>query len=534
MVANLKKYHTQVDYHDWICPDLRDYWQLVPDFKSNKVILQTLQGNRHFLFSTAEGFALQHFTGKFTVQQIQTKCSKKFANINSHLVAELLHQLIELKILAFDTPDETEKVEELEQLDRETHPGTSGKVEELDTEMYPAASSKAKQLNIEMPPNESKKVKESSIQNPLKSCVQWIEWSDNCWILRNPEFGTFIQVNSLAKATIDQLKHRPKKEIAQEVGQEKFRYLLQKLASTGMLVGTEPPVPRRGKFTPLSLLFFKVPLGNPDPWLTRHVDKLRFLWTPISGFCLCVFLAFTTVVSLDKYNDIFFTWQELWKSQGTALILPMVLLSLLVVTLHELGHAFTLKHYGRFVPELKLQVPEVGLMFMCFMPTAYTNTSDFYCLKKRYQRVLVVAAGVLVQLNIAAVAFWLWLFSADWLKTTSSLLLGASLLTVALNLNPLAKFDGYYLTVALSKINILRSRSQGLYVNWLRGKPTNETPRDSWILAAYAPFSFVYICSVFSFLLYRVAEWSLTNMPMTILFLLIIWAIYFYFPTDKE
>jgi putative peptide zinc metalloprotease protein len=500
MVASPKDYQTQVDCHDCICPDLRDYWQLVPDASANQVILQALQGNRQFQFSAAEGFALQQFTGKYTVQTIQTRCSKKFTNISPNLVAELLHKLIESGILAFDIPRENGRVG---QWDAQTPNGTSGGG------------------------------KKSSISTPLKPCVQWIKQPYGSWILRNPEYDTFMELSDLAKAVTDQLGQRPTREIVQEVGKANFNKLLQGLAFTGMLVGTEPPKPRRGKFTPLSLLFFKIPLGNPDPWLTRHVDKLRFLWTPSTAFCLCVFLALTAVVSLDKYNEILFTWRELWKSQGAALILPMALLSLLVVTLHELGHAFTLKHYGSFVPHLKLQVPEVGVMFMCFMPAAYTDTTNFYCLTKRYQRVLVVAAGVLVQFIIAAVAFWLWLFSSDWLKTTSFLLLFASLLTVLLNLNPLAKFDGYYLAVAITWINQLRSRSRSLYVNWLLGRSTNEKPRDSWILAAYAPLSFAYLLSVFSFLLYRVAEWSLTYMPITTLSLLIIWAIYFYFPSRK-
>jgi putative peptide zinc metalloprotease protein len=52
-----------------------------------------------------------------------------------------------------------------------------------------------------------------------------------------------------------------------------------------------------------------------------------------------------------------------------------------VVTLHELGHAFTLKYYGGIVPE-------IGLLIMMLMPAAYTNTTDSYCLVKRRQRIL--------------------------------------------------------------------------------------------------------------------------------------------------
>ncbi|WP_287522101.1 hypothetical protein [Okeania sp. SIO2C2] len=43
---------------------------------------------------------------------------------------------------------------------------------------------------------------------------------------------------------------------------------------------------------------------------------------------------------------------------------------MLVIFLHEFGHAFTLKHFGGVVPE-------IGLLFMCFMSVMYTSNFDF-------------------------------------------------------------------------------------------------------------------------------------------------------------
>jgi putative peptide zinc metalloprotease protein len=188
----------------------------------------------------------------------------------------------------------------------------------------------------------------------------------------------------------------------------------------------------------------------------------------------------------------------------------------LVVTLHEFGHAFTLKHYGGIVSE-------IGLLFVLLMPAAHTNTSDSYCLS-RFKRVLVVGGGVLLQLTLAAFALFLWNSSVAgrWLHTASYLLMTAALFTVALNLNPLAKFDGYYLAVALTGINNLRSRSFNLYANLLSRKPVQETWRVRWILAAYAFFSLAYIYFVFGFLLWIITEWSLNNIPIIALVILFI------------
>ena len=109
----------------------------------------------------------------------------------------------------------------------------------------------------------------------------------------------------------------------------------------------------------------------------------------------------------------------------------------------------------------------------------------------------------------------------------------ASLFTVAINLNPLAKFDGYYLASAVTGINNLRGRSFMFYGHLLRLQLGPERPCDRLILAAYAPFSFLYILSVFGFLFARVIDWTLTNIPFIALVLLLLWAIYFYMPSDQ-
>jgi putative peptide zinc metalloprotease protein len=219
----------------------------------------------------------------------------------------------------------------------------------------------------------------------------------------------------------------------------------------------------------------------------------------------------------------------MWTTQGGSVILPFALLMMLVVSLHEFAHAFTLKHYGGIVPE-------IGLLFMCLMPGCYTDTSDAYCLVKRRQRALVVAAGVLCQLIIWAIALWLWNFSNPdtWLHTTSYLLMVAALFTVALNLNPMSKFDGYYLTVAISGIFNLRSRSFQFYHNLFRLQPSPERPRDAFILAIYAPFSFAYILVVFGHLWLGLGDWLLSNIPMMTLTILVLWLIYFFLPSNNK
>ena len=466
----------QKDIFSWICPDLTTYWQLSKIRDAQQFILKALEGNRCFRFSRPEGLALQHFTGHFTVEQVQNLCCQKLGEaISPNLVVELLEKLVDLKILDLPTDNPN---------------------------LTPPASGPR-----------------------LKPGVSWFEHPDGHWIVRNREDMKFLQVDNRSQAAIEQLGHLPPAAIIQQqnITPAELRYLLQLLAATGMLEGTTPAKPPKRKFTPLSLLFFKVSLFNPDKWLTQHIDTLRWIWTRTFGLILCFFLAWSFAIGLSLRPEVIFTGQQLIASQGTSLILPFALLAMLVVTLHELGHAFTLKHYDGIIPE-------VGLLFMFLVPAAYTNTTDLYCLMRRRERSLVVAAGVICQITIAAIAFWLWRSSANWLATASYLTMVAALFTVAINLNPLAKFDGYYLAVALSGINNLRERSFKFYANLLRRHPSQEKPRDTVLLATYAPFSLLYTLLVFGSLFAWVSDWTLTNIPFWALTLLSVWAIYFYWP----
>ncbi|USR91417.1 M50 family metallopeptidase [Phormidium yuhuli AB48] len=451
---------------DWICPDLRPYWQLAKVKQDTRVVLRCPQTGQRHVFSEWEGFALRYFQGHYTVENVQQRCQAEFSLVDSQLVCHLIRKLIHKGILACE----------------------------------------------QIPPGNGPR---------LKSCVQWIEHPDGYWILRNPEDGTYLQVSRRDQAAIAaQVGNGPPSP--RPISPQKWQQLLQMLGSTGMLEGTERQKPPKGKFNPLQLLFFKIPLINPDRWLDRHINKLRWIWTKPVSLLLLAVLSASLVTGIAQSPAILQLGTQLWSQHRAAILIPFILLAMLVVSIHELGHAFTLKHYGGVVPE-------IGLLFMCLFPAAYTNTSDSYCLS-RWKRVQVVAAGVLTQILIAAMALWLWILAVprSSLYIGSYLLMLAALFTIALNLNPLAKFDGYHLAVAATGINNLRSRSFKFYQRLFQGKPRRETAADAKVLALYAPLSLFYICSVFGFLFLRLSHWTLTNIPAIALFVITIWAIYYF------
>ncbi|MEM9539520.1 MAG: M50 family metallopeptidase [Cyanobacteria bacterium P01_E01_bin.42] len=493
---------------EYPCPDITVYWRIAKLRRSGQRVLVAKNAILRHAIAPPESYALQYFTGEFTTRQVQKYCEQKFRDLPPDFVVQLLDRLVDLGVI-------------VEQSLIPPNPSLEG------SSILPNPSLERSSI----PPNPPLEGGERGKQQPtFKSCVQWIEHPEGYWILRNPEDVTYLQIDRDTGEAIAHLGKMPAEAIAQTypIDPAQLNYILQILAATGMLEGTHPPKPPKKKFTPLQLLYFKVPLFNPDCWLHAPAQFLNWIWTKPFFLLLLGFLATSLVFALNLRSQILYEGGILWQTQGALLIVPFGLLAMLVVTIHEFAHALTLKHYGGIVPE-------IGLLFMLLMPAAYTNTSDSYCLVKRRQRALVVGAGVLCQLTIGAIAFWLWHFSVDnsWLKPISYLLMVAALFTVTLNLNPMAKFDGYHLAVALTGINNLRDRSFKFYVTLLQGKGIEERSQDCGILAIYAPLSLLYLLFVFGSILRLVIYWTLDHAPITAFLLLLAWLIYFFFPREE-
>ena len=125
-----------------------------------------------------------------------------------------------------------------------------------------------------------------------------------------------------------------------------------------------------------------------------------------------------------------------------------------IKALHEFGHALTLRHFGG-------TVPEAGITLLFFTPAPYVDATAAAALPSRWQRAAVAAAGIMVELFVAAVAALVWVAVEPGLVRDLALvtLVIGSVSTVLINGNPLLRFDGYYiLTDALDLPNLaLRS-----------------------------------------------------------------------------
>lgn len=124
----------------------------------------------------------------------------------------------------------------------------------------------------------------------------------------------------------------------------------------------------------------------------------------------------------------------------------MLLMWLLLKVVHETAHGVACKRYGG-------DVPEAGVLFLLFTPMAYVNVTSMWRFSNRWQRIIVAAAGMYVELFISFVSLIVWNQTDGSIADIAfQVFLMASVTTILFNANPLMRFDGYFILSDLLNI----------------------------------------------------------------------------------
>lgn len=233
-------------------------------------------------------------------------------------------------------------------------------------------------------------------------------------------------------------------------------------------------------------LFFKVPLARPDAFLRRTLPFVEPLFSRATLVAFVVAGLIGLHLLSRQWESFVGTFADLKSPMGMVLFA----LSLAVVkALHELGHGFTAVRTGA-------RVSTMGVAFMVMMPVLYTDTTDAWRLASRRARIAIDAAGIAVELMVAVMATLAWTMLGDGLARYVAFALATSgwLMSLAVNLNPLMRFDGYYLFADVMNLPNLQERSFAMARWWLRrslwgwqqAKPEVASRRRTAFLVAFA------------------------------------------------
>ncbi|NBD19258.1 hypothetical protein GTZ97_01050 [Aquabacterium fontiphilum] len=268
---------------------------------------------------------------------------------------------------------------------------------------------------------------------------------------------------------------------------------------------------QRARVHPLA---FRVKLFDPSGWLPRGDPLARVLFHAATGAVWLMLVVSALVAAWWHLPDLLSHARQTL-TQPHAL-LWMWLMYPVLKALHEAGHALALRRYG-------CTTREVGLSFLLLLPLPHVDATDSLRLTNRWQRAVIVAAGMAVELACAAAAVWVWVWVSPGLARDLALVLmvlgGVS--TVLFNGNPLMRYDGYHLVCDVLDLPNLGTRSarhwrlqlQHLVARLLR-RPDLTRPDlagdrfEQLALWLYAPASWWWRVLVGWFVVQWVGNWS--------------------------
>lgn len=241
-------------------------------------------------------------------------------------------------------------------------------------------------------------------------------------------------------------------------------------------------------------MYARQPLVNPDKalqWLNRFLSPVfdhRRLTFFVLGLAACLGL-FGALGHSYEFRNSFSLFMT---PSGLALFA----LTLVVTNvLHEVGHGIVATRFG-------CRVREMGVALIFMLPVAYCDTSDAWRLAARRKRLLIAAGGIFAELTLAILALLLWIFLPDGVLRTLAFFTAVTSVatTLAINLNPCLKFDGYYLlsdylgidNLQQQSFAVARWRVREFFLREDLAPPIPVTARTKKILCRYAFLTWLY------------------------------------------
>ncbi len=250
---------------------------------------------------------------------------------------------------------------------------------------------------------------------------------------------------------------------------------------------------RRWQQQIFSIFSWRFPLFDPERLLRATLPLVRPLvgWPGIVLWIVAVVPA-AVLVGMS--------WTDLTHDLVGRMLAPQNLVVLwlifpIIKSLHELGHAYMTKAFGG-------EVHDMGVMLLVVTPVPYVDASATSAFRNKWHRVLVGAAGMIVEVFLAALATYVWVAAEPGVLrlVAYNTILIAGVSTLLFNGNPLLRFDGYYILADALEIPNLRQRANAylgfLGERYVFGRRDAEvptaTPGERWWFVAYAVASFVY------------------------------------------
>ena len=207
----------------------------------------------------------------------------------------------------------------------------------------------------------------------------------------------------------------------------------------------------------LNPMMVRMPLFNPDALVTAISRFTGFSISPLGAIIWLVVVAFGFFQLLSNWDAFYANRVNAFGAEDFIWIaVTWVVLKLI----HELAHSLVCKKYGG-------RVGSCGILVLLMIPMPYVDVTSSWRFENKWKRILTSAAGMLSEVFVAAIACYVWANSQPGPVQyhAGNVIITASLHTLLFNINPLMRFDGYYMLADWLEIPNLSPNGRG----WLKG-----------------------------------------------------------------
>ena len=246
---------------------------------------------------------------------------------------------------------------------------------------------------------------------------------------------------------------------------------------------------------------------DPNRFFDKLLPWVRWMFHPVVLWgCLLLMLSALLLVGIefDHFRAKLPEFKQFF-GPGNLLLLSVTLFFTKI--LHEFGHGLSCKVLGG-------ECHELGVMILVLTPCLYCNVSDSWMLPSKWKRAGIGVAGVFVECTLAAICTWIWWFTKENMLhyICLNVMFLSSVSTIIFNINPLLRYDGYYILSDILEIPNLRQKATKIMSQkaseWFLGMESQEDPflpkRNQFWFAIFTVASVAYRWVVMTSILFFV------------------------------
>ncbi len=262
-----------------------------------------------------------------------------------------------------------------------------------------------------------------------------------------------------------------------------------------------------------SFLFVRMSLWDPDRWLDRWTPLAALVWSRAALVPLCLLMLVVVWFVLPRGGRITAETMSVLETNNLLLLYAAFVIAKLT---HEFAHATSCKALLH-KEGLRGGVHQIGVMLLVMIPMPYVDASSATALPMRAHRIVVAAAGMMAELTLAGCAAIIWAVTPEHAALhifCFNLMFIGSISTLLFNINPLLRYDGYYILSDMLGVANLAQRSREMIMHLVKrhawgvrsSNPPTSSRYESSLLAFYGVASAVYRVAVLVGIIFFVAQ----------------------------